>query len=215
MVVAPFHPVDIMSLRYRRPVKEEANTRSSLPKQQTDDNDRLSVLDVVRIVGGLLLVNVILSLYVMGNTTWGYETRWTNWRYLKFRLPTPSYVNLTEDELSLYDGRDPDLPVYVAVNGSVYDVTSKRLTYGHGGPYSFFAGRDAARAYVTGCFQQDLTHDMRGLDEEVARANVEGWQNFYQNNFRYWYVGTVHHPPLTGDPPPLCEGAPAPKGVGS
>jgi hypothetical protein len=37
--------------------------------------------------------------------------------------------------------------------------------YGPGGGYSFFAGRDAARAYVSGCFKSDLTHDLRGLEE--------------------------------------------------
>lgn len=37
--------------------------------------------------------------------------------------------------------------------------------YGPGGGYSFFAGRDAARAFVSGCFQDDLTWDLRGLEE--------------------------------------------------
>lgn len=36
--------------------------------------------------------------------------------------------------------------------------------YGIGGSYHFFAGRDASRAYVSGCFQEDLTPDMRGLE---------------------------------------------------
>jgi hypothetical protein len=35
--------------------------------------------------------------------------------------------------------------------------------YGPRGSYSFFAGRDASRAYVTGCFETHLTHDVRGL----------------------------------------------------
>ena len=31
--------------------------------------------------------------------------------------------------------------------------------------YSFFAGRDATRAFVTGCFDTDLNGDLRGVEE--------------------------------------------------
>lgn len=33
----------------------------------------------------------------------------------------------TEEELKKHDGSDPDLPVYVAYNGKVYDVTESPL----------------------------------------------------------------------------------------
>lgn len=52
--------------------------------------------------------------------------------------------------------------------GEVYDVTSNPRIYGPGGSYSFFSGRDASRAYITGCFDDpvQLTHDLRGLSDE-------------------------------------------------
>jgi hypothetical protein len=49
-------------------------------------------------------------------------------------------------------------------SGEVFDVSANRRIYGPGGGYGFFAGKDAARAFVTGCFKEDLTHDIRGLD---------------------------------------------------
>ncbi|KAK9455862.1 cytochrome b5-like heme/steroid binding domain-containing protein [Dipodascopsis uninucleata] len=118
---------------------------------------------------------------------------------------------LTEAELAYYDGSDPHLPVYVGLNGSVYDVTENRLTYGPGGPYHFFAGRDAARAFVTGCFSSDLTHDLRGLNSEQAEIEIQRWQNFFGSvSTKYWYIGEVIHGPLLGPIPGPCQ---APKYV--
>lgn len=71
---------------------------------------------------------------------------------------------LTPDELTVYDGTDPTKPIYLAINGTIYDVSANRRTYGPGGSYHYFAGCDAARAYVTGCFAEDRTPDMRGVE---------------------------------------------------
>jgi predicted heme/steroid binding protein len=79
-------------------------------------------------------------------------------------LQTPK-LNLTETELARYTGEDPTLPIYLAINGSIFDVSSNPHMYGPGGGYGHFAGRDAARAFVSGCFQTDLTHDLRGLEQ--------------------------------------------------
>jgi hypothetical protein len=72
---------------------------------------------------------------------------------------------LTPEELAAYDGTDESKPVYLAINGTIYDVSNGRHIYGPGGSYSFFSGCDAARAYVTGCFADDRTPDMRGVEE--------------------------------------------------
>lgn len=74
-------------------------------------------------------------------------------------------VILTPTELALHDGTDPALPIYVAVNGTVFDVSANPGMYGPGGGYHFFAGRDATRAFVTGCFAEDLTDDLTGVEE--------------------------------------------------
>lgn len=74
-------------------------------------------------------------------------------------------IYLSPEELSAYDGQDPDKPLYLAINGTIYDVSNGRRIYGPGGSYNYFAGVDAARAYVTGCFAEDRTPDMRGVEE--------------------------------------------------
>jgi predicted heme/steroid binding protein len=72
---------------------------------------------------------------------------------------------MTLEELAAFDGTDPSKPIYLAINGTIYDVTAGQRIYGPGGSYRFFAGCDASRAYVTGCFAEDRTADMRGVEE--------------------------------------------------
>lgn len=72
---------------------------------------------------------------------------------------------MTDAELAAYDGTDPTKPIYLALNGSIYDVTAGKNYYGKGGMYGFFSGKDASRGFVTGCFDTDLTPDMRGVEE--------------------------------------------------
>ncbi|KAK9469992.1 cytochrome b5-like heme/steroid binding domain-containing protein [Dipodascopsis tothii] len=117
----------------------------------------------------------------------------------------------SEAELARYSGA-ADRPVFLAINGSVYDVSAGRATYGTGGSYAFFAGRDGARAFVTGCFRSDVTHDLRGLDPDEAAAQIAGWQRFFAASPKYFYVGTVAHPPLTGPEPAPCAAARHPRG---
>lgn len=74
-------------------------------------------------------------------------------------------MNLTPSQLALYNGTDPSLPILLAVNGTIFDVSANPLTYGPNGAYSFFTGKDATRAFVTGCFQDDLTDDLTGVEE--------------------------------------------------
>lgn len=42
----------------------------------------------------------------------------------------------TPDELARYDGSSMQRPVYVAVDGEVYDVSANRRIYGKGGSYN-------------------------------------------------------------------------------
>ena len=94
--------------------------------------------------------------------------------------PATGKLQLTDEQLSSYTGADPEKPIYVALNSTIFDVSAGRSFYGPGGHYGHFAGRDATRAWVTTCFQPDyLTWDMKGveamfmpkwIDEEMESA---------------------------------------------
>ncbi|KAI3633917.1 hypothetical protein MIR68_007521 [Amoeboaphelidium protococcarum] len=145
-----------------------------------------------------IVVTLCLSYIITGSYTWGYEL--PNFRSKAIQSGYLKEQMLSEDELKQYDGSDPTKPIYLAIDGNVFDVTSGRAHYGPDGGYSFFAGRDAARAYVTGCFKEHLTHDLRGFTRDQLNQ-VKDWVDFYKSHAKYVYVGKVIHPPTSPDTP--------------
>jgi cytochrome b involved in lipid metabolism len=58
------------------------------------------------------------------------------WRHSPYN---PSRVVLREFsalQLSQYDGTNPNQPLYLAIDGEVYDVSANRRMYGPGGSYN-------------------------------------------------------------------------------
>lgn len=51
----------------------------------------------------------------------------------------------SEAELAAFDGSDPNKPIYLAMNGFVYDVSAGRQFYEPNGVYHFLAGRDSSK----------------------------------------------------------------------
>ena len=72
---------------------------------------------------------------------------------------------MTLKELAQYDGKDETKPIYLSINGTIYDVSAGKRIYGPGGSYNVFAGVDASRGFVTGCFLEDRNGDMRGVEQ--------------------------------------------------
>jgi len=54
------------------------------------------------------------------------------------------YAAFTESELSKFDGSDGSAPIYLALNGLVYDVSTGRDFYKTDGPYHYLAGKDSS-----------------------------------------------------------------------
>ena len=93
-------------------------------------------------------------------------------------------LSLTDAQLSLYNGTEPNLPILLAVNGTIYDVSAAPHYYGPGGMYGFFSGRDATRAFVTGCFDTDLNGDLRGLEEMFMSEDLSSGGEFTREEKR-------------------------------
>jgi len=51
----------------------------------------------------------------------------------------------TPEELAKHDGTNASAPIYVAIKGTVFDVSSKKEMYGPGAGYHCFAGKDASK----------------------------------------------------------------------
>ncbi|KAK2002489.1 cytochrome b5-like Heme/Steroid binding domain-containing protein [Colletotrichum falcatum] len=176
---------DTTSVRQRKPVQEvedenddnlfagtpaensrgKKSKKSKKAKAETDEYS--PYLDILRVLSFLFLASCALS-YLQSNGEsffWGHKNKpwYLRQSYWKTKWNGPLY--LTPEELLQYDGSDPEKPIYLAINHTIFDVSANPRIYGPGGSYNVFAGRDASRGFVTGCFMDDRTPDMRGVEE--------------------------------------------------
>lgn len=99
------------------------------------------------------------------------------------------FRTFTPHTLLPYNG-EAGKPIYFAVRGRVFDVSSGRNFYGPGGPYANFAGRDASRGLACGSFDEDmLTEDLdgpldllEGLGSEEMDA-LRGWEGRFEEKY--------------------------------
>ncbi|KAF5019932.1 hypothetical protein F66182_8055 [Fusarium sp. NRRL 66182] len=150
---------------------KKSKKRSSTEIDQEDPWDGYSLwLDALRVITFLIVASMGLSYVISGGESfwWGQKNKpeWMTTKFYKDKIlgpPPPIYMTL--EELSLHDGTDPDRPILLAINSTIYDVSNGRRMYGPGGSYNYFAATDAARGFVTGCFAEDQTADLRGYEE--------------------------------------------------
>lgn len=89
---------------------------------------RVGALDVVRVLGGLLLLSSALSYFVTNESiTWGWRPWFSRPDMVRAWIKGP--VRLTDDALMEYNGSVEGRPIYLGLNGSIYDVTAGRKTY--------------------------------------------------------------------------------------
>ncbi|XP_010219634.1 PREDICTED: neudesin [Tinamus guttatus] len=95
-------------------------------------------------------------------------------------------------------------PIYLAVKGVVFDVTSGKEFYGKGAPYNALAGKDSTRGVAKMSLDPaDLTHDITGLTEEELKSLDDTFNNVYKA--KYPIVGYTSRRILNEDGSPNLD----------
>ncbi|KAL8810471.1 MAG: hypothetical protein Q9223_002407 [Gallowayella weberi] len=104
------------------------------------------------------------------------------------KLNPPKDTPLSLSHLEKCDGNSSSYPTYVAIKGTVFDV-SGNTAYAPGGSYNVFAGKDASRALALSSLKPD---DCRPDWEDLAdkeKQVLDDWFTFFSK--RYNIVGQV------------------------
>jgi membrane-associated progesterone receptor component len=99
--------------------------------------------------------------------------------------------NFTVEQLAHFDGKKDektgdDKPVYLSVNGTVFDVSDGRNFYGPDGPYEAFAGHECGVALAKMSFDTAHLDDLAGCESLNfgEKTELEGWVEkftYYRN----------------------------------
>ena len=90
--------------------------------------------------------------------------------------------NFTSKQLIYFDGEKDektgeDKPVYLSVNGIVFDMTGGRNFYGPDGPYASFAGKECGVALAKMSFETEHLDDLAGCKDlnYGEKDELDGW----------------------------------------
>ncbi|KAG8967413.1 hypothetical protein FRC03_010029 [Tulasnella sp. 419] len=103
-------------------------------------------------------------------------------------LAPPKTDKISLQELARHDGTNGDT-IYVAIKGTVFDVSGKRDMYGPGGSYHIFAGKDGSKGLgLSSLKAEDAIPDYSTLGPDEQKV-LDNWYDFFAK--RYNQVGTV------------------------
>ncbi|RCI14440.1 hypothetical protein L249_6148 [Ophiocordyceps polyrhachis-furcata BCC 54312] len=154
-----------------QPQEKQPSAKKYQSSSAADADESYSpwLLDGLRVLTFLLVASCGLSYVISGGDSWSWGVTPSRPNYLKpawwkAKLTGPLY--LTPQELAAYNGKDEGKPLYLSVNGTIYDVSKGRHMYGPGASYHIFAGRDSSRSFITSCLDQpDDVPDLRGGED--------------------------------------------------
>ncbi|KAK3111031.1 hypothetical protein LTR53_014106 [Teratosphaeriaceae sp. CCFEE 6253] len=96
----------------------------------------------------------------------------------KVELDPPQDDTISVDYLSKCD----DYPTYVAIKGTVFDVSGNKA-YGPEGSYKVFAGRDASRALAQSSLKdEECRPDWQDLSDDHKKV-LNDWYTFFSKRY--------------------------------
>ncbi|KAF2722723.1 cytochrome b5 [Polychaeton citri CBS 116435] len=100
----------------------------------------------------------------------------------KVQLEEPKDDIIDLDYLSKCDGKHEGYPTYVAIKGTVFDVTGNKA-YGPEGSYKVFAGKDASRALAQSSLkEEECTPEWNDLSDEQKKV-LNDWFVFFSKRY--------------------------------
>lgn len=107
--------------------------------------------------------------------------------------------DFTMEQLRENDGLNGK-PIYIALRGEVYDVSTASDFYGEGSGYHCFAGREASRAMARLSFEEEDLANPRVDDlGPFERSTLDDWIQKFKYYKCYPVVGRVSAPPAPRD----------------
>ncbi|KAK5690873.1 hypothetical protein LTR97_012036 [Elasticomyces elasticus] len=100
----------------------------------------------------------------------------------KVELDAPKDDVISIDYLSNCDGSHQDYPTYVAIKGTVFDVSGNKA-YGPEGSYKVFAGKDASRALAQSSLkEEECRPDWEDLSDDHKKV-LNDWYTFFSKRY--------------------------------
>lgn len=151
-------------------------------------DDMKLILITVTVIFGLL--SLYISFHLSVNSNKKPETK-PEEEVVEEIIPR----DFTKEQLLEFNGNQ-EKPIYIALKGEVYDVSSAKQMYGPDTAYHCFAGRDASRAMAKLSFDEvDLTNSNIDDISPFERDTLNDWIEKFKYYKAYPIVGKISTPP--------------------